>query len=195
MKHMYINGRFSDTPLDKTLLDNIIQIGRKKADLFSEIPIEEIISVLNATGKLWHEKSKYFNEACKHLGSELQFDSEMISETLKVIPELLNEKNLYLRITSEFDNYKCLNTFIKTSKFDGSYRAFPLGMLLHITAGNVFIGCIDSLLMGFLTKNISILKLSHKNMIFPKLFVESLLEADKKNILSDKFSMIYFSRQ
>jgi phenylacetate-CoA ligase len=71
-------------------------------------------------------------------------------------------------------------------------RTTPKGVILHVTAGNVFLSSIDSLIMGFLTKNLSIVKVSSSNQFFPFFFASKLKAFDKKNILSDKFSVLHW---
>jgi len=46
--------------------------------------------------------------------------------------------------------------------------------------------------MGFLTKNLSILKVSSSNTFFPLYFAEQLLLFDKNKILSDKFAVLHW---
>jgi hypothetical protein len=48
--------------------------------------------------------------------------------------------------------------------------------------------------MGFLTKNISIVKLSQNNQSFPYLFAKSIKDLDKENIIADKFFLCSWSR-
>ena len=116
----------------------------------------------------------------------------MIEHSLGIIPELLSEKNMRARVTADFGDVALLDNFVAGRSFGGRQRAFPLGVLFHVSAGNVFLGAIDSLLMGFLTKNVSVVKLSSRNVTFPHLFAESIRAVDKSNVLSDKFQLIHF---
>jgi phenylacetate-coenzyme A ligase PaaK-like adenylate-forming protein len=57
-------------------------------------------------------------------------------------------------------------------------RAVPQGILLQVTAGNVFLGFLDALVSALLTKNVSIVKVSSGNQTFPALLARALAEAD-----------------
>lgn len=173
-------------------IEKLLSEAKLKERQLASTPIDSIIDVLHQLGLNWKEGSAYYKEALAKLPSEISFSKEMIEETLKIIPELLNRDNLIKRLNAELGNYKILDSFCACDVFEGQVRAFPLGTLLHVSAGNVFLGCIDSLLMGLLTKNISILKLSSQNQIFPELFSRSFNEVDKGKILCDKFYILHW---
>jgi phenylacetate-CoA ligase len=183
---MLIFGKHSDS-------FNITDLFEKASEMvspFANTSIHEIIKVLHDCSILWVKDSSYYKTALAGLQKDISFSKEMIELTLDIIPDLLNENILLERIRSEIHDENILDHFIKKNSFSGSIKAFPRGVLTHITAGNIFLGCIDSLLMGFLTKNINIVKLSSNNQFFPNLFIKSLLEADTQNILSPYFSVI-----
>jgi len=85
-----------------------------------------------------------------------------------------------------------LDHFVKTPAFAGRVRAMPLGVVLHVTAGNVFLSSIDSLIMGLLTKNLSILKVSSQNTLFPMFFAQQLKMHDQNRIIADKFAILHW---
>lgn len=176
----------------KLNIEKILEEAKLKERQLASTPIDLIIDVLHDLGLRWKEGSPFYHEALIKLPREISFSKSMIEETLKIIPELLNRENLIKRLNAELGDYKILDRFCSLDSFEGQVRAFPLGTLLHVSAGNVFLGCIDSLLMGLLTKNISILKLSSQNQIFPELFTRSFYEVDHKKILCDKFYILHW---
>lgn len=173
-------------------MEELIAEAREKKAALARVPVAKIIHVLDRVGALWREGSPYYKRALEALPDEISFSPAMIEETLRLVPGLFCRDTVKQRLASELGNIACLDEFSSHDHFQGYVRAFPLGVVFHVTAGNVFLGCIDSLLMGFLTKNVSILKLSSENQIFPAIFAESLLEADPERVISDKYAMIYF---
>jgi phenylacetate-CoA ligase len=173
-------------------LQQLMVIANHKSHLLVETPLGTIIDLLHQVGQQWLPGGKWYLRALKELTVELPFSESMIKATLDIVPGLLDRDELQQRIRAEFINESFLDTFHSRHDFKGKVRAFPLGTLLHVSAGNVFLGCIDSLLMGFLTKNINILKLSSRNQTFPRMFAQSLLEVDVDNILADKFAILYW---
>ena len=159
---------------------------------FALTSLEEIITILDGFSKLWIADSKCYKEALPRLIKESGFSEEEVNSTLSLLPRLLSRESLEARVRAEFTNDKVLDQFTKLPHFGGLVKAVPKGILLHVTAGNVFLSSIDSLIMGFLTKNISVLKVSSSNQFFPLFFAEKLKSFDAKKILSDKFAVLHW---
>lgn len=160
-------------------------LSKKRLEL-SQTPLDDILSLLDAFSK------ESFDDALPELLKESGFSEEETKKTLSLLPELLKRKNLEKRIKAEFGNEKILDRFIKPLHAAYKVKAVPQGIVLHVTAGNVFLSSIDSLLMGFLTKNLSIVKVSGQNKFFPNYFAEKLKRFDERNILADKFAVLYW---
>ncbi|HXH32574.1 MAG TPA: acyl-CoA reductase [Bacteriovoracaceae bacterium] len=159
---------------------------------FYKIPLDEIIDLLDSFGKLWQPSSQLVQNALPALLRETGFSQEETLKTITLLPGLLSRESLLTRVNAEFTKKDVLDRFTKTPHFSGKVRAVPRGVVLHVTAGNVFLSSIDSLLMGFLTKNISVLKVSSQNMFFPLYFAEQLEAFDVKKVLADKFSVVHW---
>ncbi|MBI3038597.1 CoF synthetase, partial [bacterium] len=76
-----------------------------------------------------------------------------------------------------------LDRWVRRLELNHDLMAIPRGQVLHISAGNVFVGAVDSLVSGIITKNVNLLKMSGSDPVFPILFVESLREADPENLI------------
>jgi len=153
---------------------------------FSSIPLDKIVNLLDAFGK------QDFTNALPDLIKESGFSEDETRKTLRLLPELLKRENLLKRVRAEFARPEVLDEFTKLPGALNKTRAVSQGIVLHVTAGNVFLSSIDSLIMGFLTKNISLLKVSSQNKFFPVYFAERLKAFDQENILSDKFAILYW---
>ena len=159
---------------------------------FNETKLQTIIDLLDAFSKEWSEDKKLFKEALPKLISESGFSEEETRKTLALLPGLLSKESLEKRVRAEFSKTEVLDQFTKLPGQTAKVRAVSRGIVLHVTAGNVFLSSIDSLLMGFLTKNLSIVKVSSQNTFFPNFFAEKLNEFDKGKILSDKFAILHW---
>lgn len=151
-----------------------------------------IISCLDGFAQTWTVDSENFRGAVPTLIEESGFSKEEVVQTLSLLKGLLSQESLEKRVRSEFTNWNVLDRFAKVPHFNGMVRAVPRGILLHVTAGNVFLSSIDSLIMGFLTKNLSVVKVSSQNKFFPNYFAQKLLEFDEQKILSDKFAILHW---
>lgn len=164
----------------------------QKRRSMNKIKIDEILNILDSFSELWDPKSPVFKNALPKLVSESGFSEEETIKTLSMLPSLLKRESLEKRIKGEFTKSEVLDQFVKLPYQSAKVHAVPAGILLHVTAGNVFLSSIDSLIMGFLTKNLSVLKVSSQNTFFPLYFAEALKAFDKKSILADKFAVLHW---
>lgn len=183
-------GQIHQSDFHQDDLESIFKLSLTKKKEFAQISLKEIIQTLSDFGEFWKKNPTLHQEALLGLKEDIQFSHEMIEATLSIVPELFKKENLEKRFEAEVGEINLLDSWCHSRVSVGKVKAFPIGQLLHVTAGNVFISCIDSLIMGFLTKNISYIKLSSKNQFFPFFFAKTFIEFDKKNILADKFSIL-----
>lgn len=182
---MFWFGRKIDSHTDWQSTASWTFLPEKRLEL-AQTSLEDILSLLDSFSK------ENFDDALPELVRESGFSEDETRKTLSLLPDLLKRKNLEKRIKAEFGNGEILDRFVKPQNGTYKVKAVPQGILLHVTAGNVFLSSIDSLLMGFITKNLSILKVSGQNKFFPNYFAEKLKRFDTKNILSDKFAVLYW---
>lgn len=159
---------------------------------FYQIQLEKVIALLDAFSSEWTPSSSNYQEALPFLISESGFSKEETIKTLGLLSGLLKKESLMKRLRAEFTHCDVLDRFTKLPHQSALVKAIPVGTILHVTAGNVFLSSIDSLLMGFLTKNLSIVKVSGQNTFFPLFFARKLKEFDKQKILSDKLAILHW---
>ncbi len=162
-----------------------VSLQSKRKELY-QTKLDDILDLLDAFSK------ESFVDALPDLILESGFSEEETKKTLSLLPGLLKRESLEKRIQAEFTKKEILDKFVKIPYASYKTKAVPKGILLHVTAGNVFLSSIDSLIMGFITKNLSIVKVSGQNKFFPVYFAEKLRKFDKKKILSDKFAVLYW---
>jgi phenylacetate-CoA ligase len=157
-----------------------------KRRAFSKTKLDSILDLLNAFSQI------DFSDALPELIKESGFSEEETKKTLALLPGLLKRESLEKRVKAEFTRSEVLDGFTKLPNGNYKVKAVSQGILLHVTAGNVFLSSIDSLIMGFLTKNLSIVKVSSQNKFFPLYFAEKLKAFDKNKVLSDKFAILHW---
>ncbi len=188
----YLFGR--ETDKNSPTLDEIAAIGskaRQKARLVRKARKEYIIDVLIAAGKLFTDrKSPYRKAALKHLKENISFSPAMIEESVNIIGAILSRHELNRRMNLELFLPYALEVPIERRGYDGLIKAEPRGVALHVGAGNVFLGIIDSLVLGILTKNANIVKMPSDGSNFPVLFAKAIKKCDKKGIISSSISIL-----
>ena len=77
----------------------------------------------------------------------------------------------------------------------GACRWEPLGAVLHVLAGNVFVGAAGSLVEGLLTRNVNILKMSSSEGVFLPILIDSLRECDEDGVISKSLAVVQFGQK
>ncbi|MBP7102333.1 MAG: hypothetical protein KBA86_03710 [Bacteroidales bacterium] len=158
---------------------------------FMQIPLENILNVLEKTGLYMYDKEKpYYKQCMESLPHMLHYAPKMVEKGLSFIPSLLSRKTMLDRL-SHLGNHHALDYPVYSGKGQLK-RAVPTGIVCHLAAGNTFLGAIDSLLYGVITKNINIVKMSANDCFFPIVFMEALREADTDNIIFPYITMTYW---
>jgi|GEM_PF-4143484 len=166
-----LEKQFSNIPTISTNLDESIDVLHD----FSQTLFQDLIQDDDFLLKLQHET-----------GSSLS----SIQADFKLMTSLFHKEHLYQRVKIELGNVEILDQFVRHPSSEVLVRAYPRGKTLHVTASNVYFSFLDSLIMGILTKNPSIIKLSHSNHIFAQGFLEKLRSHSKGHSILSQFALV-----
>lgn len=156
----------------------------------ASVPREYIVDTLEKAGRLFAKGGKYRRAALSHLKEHIAFSQPVIEKSLDVIPELLDRQAMNKRLSMELFIPYALEAPVERRGYDGLVRLMPRGVALHVGAGNVFLGILDSMVIGLLTKNVNIVKLSSGGSRFMNLFMSALKEADGKGVLAGSCAVL-----
>ncbi|MBI3890970.1 MAG: CoF synthetase [Candidatus Wallbacteria bacterium] len=189
----FLFGRFHETdgPLDAEGARSALAEATSARRRAAATGLGEILDVLAATGKSWsHPGYPPRREALGRLPEILSFSQPMIERTLELLPLLLEREALLARIRAELGSEELLDGWVRQEALGLSYTLRPRGVLLHVSAGNVFLGAVDSLVMGLVTKNVNLMKLSRADPYFPLAFVRSLAEHDPRGVVTGSIGIL-----
>lgn len=189
----FIFGDFEHGALTEKKLAGIFEKAAVIRKILFDYPIDKIITVLDRAGRLWSDR-KYPPRvnALKYMPALVGFHPVMVERAIDTLSGVLSRESIEKKITLELRSKRCLDDWTFEPSSGGFLRAKPLGTILHVSAGNVFIGGIDSLTHGLLTKNVNLLKFSGADPLFPMLFAKSLLDVDDEGIIAKSFSLLSF---
>jgi phenylacetate-coenzyme A ligase PaaK-like adenylate-forming protein len=190
----YFWGDFKEIGAFSTgFLEQMMEEARLRQKALRRIRLESIVDILVSAGKLWNDSSHYLRcRAMEYMPALTGFHRSMVEKALDAMASLLTRESLELKVERELGDPALLDRWSGTEGSGLSVMAGPLGTVLHVSAGNVFVGAVDSLVAGFLTKNVNILKCSGADPLFPMLFAQSLRDADSEGLLSGSFSILSF---
>lgn len=189
MKH-FIFGEFRKGSQDLSLEEGKIFFnGKRMKDrvlAFAEVPLDDVLSLLARVGKRLTEKGRYRDHILEIMPRITGYSLPMMEKALEALAGLLSREALEERLSCLGDR-RALDGW--TTYQGKSCRALPLGAICHVAPGNIFLGAIDSVITGMITKNINVLKLSRQDPVFPFIFLEALLEEDKPGKIASTLAL------
>ncbi|MDX9791505.1 MAG: acyl-CoA reductase, partial [Candidatus Kapabacteria bacterium] len=157
------------------------------------VPLINILDILDKTGILLSDKdSDFYKKTMELMPGVIGYSPEMVQAGIDTLASILNYDNLLKRLTVDIGDAGYLDNFKYNKEFKGYFRAVPWGIMSHVSAGNVFVGAVDTLIQGIITKNVNIMKMSGNDPIYPLIFAEALSQADNENLISDTFALLPF---
>jgi phenylacetate-coenzyme A ligase PaaK-like adenylate-forming protein len=194
MINWYKFGEFvQSSQITPQIISEVIEQGKLLKEVYAEVPIEKIAQVLDEAGKKIDDVNHpVYKKTLEIMPSQIHFSKEMVIAGLAAVQELLRFDNIIKRLNIDLGSASYLDTFTYHNKFDGFIRAVPHGVAVHISAGNVFVGAVDTIVQGIVTKNINVLKMSSFDPVFPLLFAELIKECDPDRVVYPYFSLIPF---
>ncbi len=188
----YLFGELKEVKeLKKDDLKEILKKAKKLKAEISKISIESILDIFQKVSDAWlDEDYKYRKIALDFLPTRIGFSKEMIVEGIKTMSSLLSKDGMQTRLLSDLEKIGYLDDWTYNHHFRGYIMAEPLGVITHVSAGNVFVGGVDSLIQGIVTKNINIMKMSTVDPIFPVLFAKSLKDFDYTGVLHKAMALL-----
>lgn len=184
-QYAYVFGRVVESDwLNSDTVNELIAEACDKAENATRPDINCILDILDRVSQAWADPEYRLRKQAARLLPELtNFSPQMIEEGFAVISAICKRENLIKRLEGELGSVDYLDKWVAKPHLGHELRAVGHGALLHLTAGNVFVGAVDSLVCGIITKNANILKMSRVDPIFPLLFIESIYEQDPEGIV------------
>jgi phenylacetate-CoA ligase len=156
---------------------------RKNHKKLLKLSVIEIADVLNDLGE-YFKKESVRKILLKNLPEISGFSNEMCEIGISVLSEILSKENILKRLNGEFEDYNYLDGFFQDKRVELKKLIKPHGIVFHIAPANVFLGIADSIVMAFITKNASLVKLSSRDTFFPLFFKDALNKVDKNGIVT-----------
>jgi len=188
----YIFGELLETDqlTEKQIKDIILQARTLKKEV-AKLKVDTILDVFDKVSNAWRDEDyKYRKEALEFLPPRIGFSKEMIAEGIKTMCSLLSRDGMLTRLNSDLGNKDYLNKWSYNHFFRGYIKTEPLGVITHVSAGNVFVGGVDSLIQGLVSKNVNLMKMSTVDPVFPVLFAKSLRDFDDTGLLHKAMALI-----
>lgn len=154
------------------------------------ISTERNIELLDKCAKLWLNKD-YSTKHIEVISKITNQSFDLVKLELESTMNLLLIENIEKLMVEELGSKAVLDNWIETS-YGWKHRQ-PRGVGFHNVSGNAFVVIPITILMGLLSKNCNIIKVSGDEPYFAHVFYESLCEIDPT--IKDRLSIVYFNSE
>ncbi|GAB4275916.1 MAG: hypothetical protein Kow0029_17390 [Candidatus Rifleibacteriota bacterium] len=170
--------------LNEETIHEVLSDAQDHALAAAKPDVECVLDVLQRVSECWEDPGYHLRKkAARYLPDLTGFSTEMVNEGFKVVASICRRENLEKRLAGELGDKRLLDGWVPRPHLNYDLRAIPRGIIVHLSAGNVFVGAVDSLVSGIITKNANILKMSRVDPVFPLIFLESIKENDPEGIV------------
>lgn len=191
--HGYILGeiRQSPQPLTVVEVEGIVARAHAMKREVASLPQAYLLDLLDRVGRAWSDPGyPCRREALSRLPDLIGFSPAMIEQGILVMADLLRRENLLTRLACDLGDSRFLDDWVFDNRFRGLIKAQPLGVVAHVSAGNVFVGGVDTLIQGIVTRNVNIMKMSSVDPVFPVLFAKSLRDHDGRGTVARSLALL-----
>lgn len=192
----FIFGEFvkDDAPITLLQVESLCDKSEVVRDELQSYPFDKVCRVMRRLSQAWkNPEYPQRKKALEMLPVESGYAESMIIKGLDVMAGLLDPDFLQQKIDTELRKIPVMEGFQFDVRTGTAKQWQPLGVVLHVLAGNVFTGGVGSWIEGVLTRNVTILKMSSSERVFMPLFISSLLECDPDGVLSRATALIDYS--
>ena len=183
----------SDKPFSASEVGKLIEKGKKIADE-KPLPAQgQIIKLFSQLAKAWSSPAYPRRvEASEALLKSTGMSRAFIDAVLDKFPESLNPETIKRKIEGELGDALIQEEPALQVATRVRLMARPVGTVLHVASGNVFLAGAESLIDGIITKNVNFLKMSTQETSFPVIFAESIKEFDKEGVIAPRVVILWW---
>jgi len=157
-------------------------------------PQDKVLALLERVKRIWQDRdSSYRRRAMATLPEATGFSVPMLELGMQELVWSLDRDTLTKKIDVEFGGVPLAIGEKYNRRSKTGLRYYPLGTILHVLSGNVFLVGPGSLIEGLVTGNVNVLKMPSEERFFLPLFLESLRECDRDGVVSSSIAAIDFS--
>jgi hypothetical protein len=179
----------ADLPPEATLTPEMLAeacltLQRNRERYLAARPTAKLIALLAELGEQWLQPDYPFRRMALEQGpAALGFSPATLARGLDAFFRQLTPENLNALLTQDLGHPGRLDAFQFTAEEARSGRsaiAVAPEFLFHITAGNLPVSTLHSLVLGLLLRSAQFVKCARGQTLLPRLFAHSIYEADPK---------------
>ena len=195
-KRRYFFGEWVDAtePMTVDQVDKLCDLADERRIQFANYPTDRVLALVGKVRDIWKDPQ---GEPCRYLRERLPeetgFSPAMIELAIQELVWVLDPSRLKQKLDTELRGIPRNGDFFYQSSTRTCMNWSPIGTVLHILSGNVFLVGAGSLLEGLITGNVTILKMSSGETTFLPKLMETFVAADEDGIVSKSIALVDYS--
>jgi len=196
MAHRYFLGEWKEGS-EALGVKDIVDLCRRAEEqrkILRDYPLDKVLHVLGKVRQKWSDPA-YPRLATLRakLPAETGFSPQMLELGIQELVWVLDPKILQKKLDAEMRKIPETPDVAFTPSSSTFLRREPIGTVLHVLSGNVFLVGAGSLVEGLLTRNVTLLKMSSGEKIFLPELIASIQECDTDGVVADSIALIDYS--
>lgn len=196
MSKRYVFGEWWDgnQPLSTEDAARICEMAEESRKEFSRYPRDKVFRVLEKLRQAWRDPALEERRQAEAVLPEITgFSLEMVKLGLAELDFILDPAMLRKKLETELREIPIGMGYRYRYETKTALQWSPLGTVLHVLSGNVFLVGVGSFIEGLVTGNVSILKMSSNEKFFLPLFLSTLQACDEEGVVSRSVAAIDYS--
>jgi phenylacetate-CoA ligase len=175
-------------------VDRICDEAERRRDEVAAYPADRLYRLLAAVRARWLDPDYGpRREAERALPDATGFSPAMVALGMDAVCWTLDPANLKRKVDTEFRGIPRQADYAHVERTGTLLRWHPLGIVLHVLAGNVFVGAAGSLVEGLLTGNVNVLKVSSQEKVFLPKLLEAFHDCDADRVIAPSLAIVDYS--
>jgi len=163
-------------------------------NLLKKLPMREIIDFFDAVAKAFATPGNYWREQARSLGPKVTgYHPDIIDRDINFLCGTALHFELYDLLETDLGDAAVLDDW---TRYKGTYyRAWPKGIVSHVMVGNVPLASFFTIVRSLLTKNITIAKVSARDVVMPQCFVQCMHDLDPTHPVVKALTAVYWKAE
>lgn len=194
MRYVFGEWQPTETPMTAEEAADLCRKAESARQKLRDYPDDKIFRLLDRVRAKWADPD-YPRKATLRakLPAETGFTLPMIELGIQELVWVLDSKLLRRKRDAEMQGIPCAPDLSYGTDAQTILRREPLGIVLHVLSGNVFLVGAGSLVEGLLTGNVTILKQSSNEKVFLPELIESIRECDDDGVVASSIAVIDYA--
>jgi long-chain-fatty-acyl-CoA reductase len=163
-------------------------------DLLKRVSTREIIDFFDAVARAFATPGNYWRERARSLGPRVTgYHPDMIDRDINFLCGSTLHFELYDLLETDLGDAAVLDDW---TRYKGIYyRAWPKGIVAHVMVGNVPLASFFTIVRSLATKNITIAKVSARDVVIPQCFAQCMYDVDSSHPVVKALTTVYWKAE